>query len=97
MLAFDYDELRHGGGYERVELVENQIITPDTDEQLIAIDEALKKLAKEYPMQSPVVKLRYFAGIANEETAQLLDLSVSTVNNYWVFARVWPFSEMKKR
>lgn len=88
---------RHGGGYERVELEESQIIAPDTDEQLIAIDEALGQLAQEHPVQAQVVKLRYFVGMTNEETAQLLDLSVSTVKNYWAFARAWLFNEIKKR
>lgn len=87
---------RHGGGYERVELDENRLVAPDADEQLIAIDEALEKLAREHPVQAQVVKLRYYAGMTNEETAQLLDLSVSTVKNYWAFARAWLFSEMKQ-
>jgi RNA polymerase sigma factor (TIGR02999 family) len=87
---------RHGGGYERVELDENRLAAPDADEQLLAIDEALEKLAKEYPQQAQVVKLRYFAGMTNEETAQLLGMSVSTIKNYWAFSRAWLFDEIRK-
>ena len=87
---------RHGGGYERVDLDENRLAAPDTDEQLLAIDEALEKLAREYPQQAQVVKLRYFAGMTNEETAQLLGLSVSTIKNYWAFSRAWLFDQIRK-
>ena len=87
---------RHGGGYERVDLEESRLVAPDTDEQLLAIDEALEKLAKDYPQQAQVVKLRYFAGMTNDETVQLLGLSVSTVKNYWAFSRAWLFAEIRK-
>ena len=87
---------RHGGGYERVDLEESRLVAPDTDEQLLVIDEALEKLVKDYPQQAQVVKLRYFAGMTNEETAQLLGLSVSTIKNYWAFSRAWLFDEIRK-
>lgn len=86
---------RHGGGYQRVELEENNLVAPDEDDQLLAVSDTLEKLAREYPAQAQVVKLRYFAGMTNEETAQLLGLSVSTVKNYWAFARAWLFHEIK--
>lgn len=88
---------RHGGKHERVTLDESGLVAPAEDEQLLAVDEALEKLAREHPVQAQVVKLRYFAGMTNEETAQLLDLSVSTVKNYWAFARAWLFDEIRKQ
>jgi len=88
---------RHGGGYQRVELEENNLVAPDEDDQLLAVNDALEKLAREYPAQAQVVKLRYFAGMTNEEAAQLLDLSVSTVKNYWTFARAWLFAAIRSR
>jgi RNA polymerase sigma factor (TIGR02999 family) len=88
---------RHGGQHERVELDESGLVAPAEDEQLLAVDEALEKLAREHPVQAQVVKLRYFAGMTNEETGQLLDLSVSTVKNYWAFARAWLFDEIRKQ
>lgn len=86
---------RHGGSYQRVELEESNLVAPDEDNQLLAVNDALEKLEREYPTQAQVVKLRYFAGMTNEEAAQLLGLSVSTIKNYWAFARAWLFNEIK--
>jgi RNA polymerase sigma factor (TIGR02999 family) len=80
---------RHGGGYERVDLDECVLAAPQADDELLAVHEALDKLAEEYPVQAEVVKLRYFGCRTNEEVAQILDISVSTVKNYRAFARAW--------
>lgn len=87
--------VRHGGDFTRVEFDEQQLVAPGADEQLLAVHEVLDDLAKEYPVQAEVVKLRYFVGMTNEETAQALDVSVATVKNYWTFARIWIFNEIK--
>ncbi|MGC9944211.1 MAG: ECF-type sigma factor [Verrucomicrobiota bacterium] len=87
--------VRHGGDFTRVEFDEQQLVAPGADEQLLAVHEVLDDLAKEYPVQAEVVKLRYFVGMTNEETAQALDISVATVKNYWTFARIWIFNEIK--
>src|SRR5215510_7245724 len=73
---------RHGGGFERIDLEGLDLAAPDADQQLLAVHEALDKLASEHPPQAQVVKLRYFAGMTNEETAQVLGVSVATVKNY---------------
>jgi RNA polymerase sigma factor (TIGR02999 family) len=86
---------RHGGGYERVDLDESDLVAPQADDELLAVHEALHRLATEYPVQAEVVKLRYFGGRTNEEVAQILDISVSTVKNYWAFARAWLLQEIK--
>lgn len=87
---------RHGGGYERVDLPDGQeLAAPDADEQLLAVHEVLDKLASEHPLQADVVKLRYFAGMTNEEIAQVLGISVCTTNNYWKFARAWILHKIK--
>ena len=86
---------RHGGGYQRAELEESGLVAPGEDDQLLAVNDALEKLAREHPVQAQVVKLRYFAGMTNEEVAQLLGLSVSTIKNYWAFARAWLFNEIR--
>src|SRR6266481_1054253 len=80
---------RHGGGSERVDLEGQDLGAPGADEQLLAVHEVLDDLAKEHPIQAEVVKLRYFAGMTNEETAEALGVSVATVKNYWTFARTW--------
>ena len=86
---------RHGGGYERVDLDEYDLAAPQADDELLAVHEALDKLAKEKPIQAEVVKLRYFGGRTNEEVTQILGISLSTVKNYWAFARAWLLQEIK--
>jgi len=63
--------------------------------KLLAVHEVLDNLAKEHPIQAEVVKLRYFVGMTNEETAKALGISVATVKNYWTVARTWIFNEIK--
>ncbi len=87
--------LRHGGKMERVALEEHEFAAPSDDQQLVAVNEALDNLAKLHPVQAEVVKLRYFVGMTNEETAQALSISVATVKNYWTFARTWIFTAIK--
>ena len=58
--------------------------------------EAREELAREYPMQAEVVKLRYFGGQTNEETAQILGISLTTVKNYWAFARAWLLQQIQR-
>jgi RNA polymerase sigma factor (TIGR02999 family) len=87
--------IRHGGNLERVDLEGQDLASPAEDEQLVAVHEALNKLAKDHPLQAEVVKLRYFVGMTNEETAEILGVSIATVKNYWTFARTWIFNEIK--
>jgi RNA polymerase sigma factor (TIGR02999 family) len=86
---------RHGGGHERVHLDECDLIAPQADDELLAVHEALDKLAQEHPVQAEVVKLRYFGGRSNEEIAQILDISLTTVKTYWAFARAWLLRQIK--
>lgn len=88
---------RHGGQYERVELEETGLTAPAADDQLLAVNEALEKFELQHPAQAQVVKLRYFGGMTNEEVAQALDLSVSTVKTYWTFARAWLFDAIRNQ
>src|SRR5260221_4442513 len=87
--------MRHGAGFERIVLEEQDLVAPNLDEQMLAVHEVLDKLATEHPQQAEVVKLRYFAGMTNEETAHVLGVSVATVKNYWTFARTWIFCEIR--
>ena len=87
--------IRHGGSLERVDLEGQDLAAPADDEQLLAVHEALDNLAKDHPVQAEVVKLRYFVGMTNEETAEVMGVSVATVKNYWTFARTWIFNEIK--
>lgn len=88
--------LRHGGECERVVLEGQDLADPNADKQLLAVHEVLDDLAKGFPVQAEVVKLRYFAGMTNEEIAQVLGISVSTAKNYWTFARSWILHEITR-
>src|SRR5579871_727353 len=80
---------RHGGNFERVNLEGQDLAAPAADEELLSVNEALDGLAKDHPVEAEVVKLRYFAGMTNEETSRALGISVTTVKCYWTFARTW--------
>ena len=86
---------RHGGDYERVDWEGFELAAESADDQLLAVDEALEKLARAYPLQADLVKLRYFAGMTNEEVADALGISVSTAKNYWTFSRTWLLHEIE--
>jgi len=91
--------LRHGGGQERlnVEDLELADASADGDDQLLAVHEALDRLAAEDPRKAELVKLRYFVGLTNEEAAQALGVSVPTVKRDWAYARAWLFREIRSQ
>jgi RNA polymerase sigma factor (TIGR02999 family) len=80
---------RHGGGQRRRELVEVQIASPAAPERLLALDEALAKLAVRDPKIAELVKLRYFAGLTNKQAAAVLGVSPRTADSYWAYAKAW--------
>jgi len=88
--------LRRGGAYKRVDIDQCDLATPEADAELLAVDEALDEFSKEYPVQAEVVKLRYFGGRKNEEIAQILSVSISTVKNYWAFSKAWLVQRIRK-
>jgi len=81
--------LRHGGDKRRQKLNEMELAEEKADERLLAVDEALVKLAQKEPEVAEVVKLRFFVGLTIEKTAEALDLSKRTVNRHWAYARAW--------
>ena len=87
--------LRHGGGQMRID-VEEVNLTVENDEQLLAVNEALKKLATKNPEKAELVKLRYFVGMTIEEAAQVLGISEATAKRNWVYARAWLYAEMNR-
>jgi len=86
---------RHGGGYRRVDFEDFDLAAPAASDQVLAVNEALDKLALEHPVQAELVKLRYFAGLTNAEVADVLGISVSTAKNYWTFSRAWLLNEIE--
>jgi RNA polymerase sigma factor (TIGR02999 family) len=87
---------RHGGGLQRVDLLEADVAVPPGDEQIVLLDEALTKLAGLKPRAAEVVTLRCFAGLSIEAVAAAIDLSPRTVRRLWVFARAWLRREMER-
>ena len=80
---------RHGGGQERVDLDAIEIAAPEDDERLLAVHDALDRLAQEDPMKAQVVKLRFFVGLSDREVAEALGVTERTVERHWSFAKVW--------
>lgn len=86
---------RHGGQLQRVELDAGEIAAPLPDDDLLALDEALDRLAALDPAAAELVKLRFFVGVAHGEAATMLGLSRSGADRTWVFARAWLFQQLR--
>ena len=84
--------IKHGGGRHRMD-VEDVEVVADTDmfdaNELLALDDALAKLAEAEPAKAELVKLRYFAGLSLDEAARVLNISPATADRHWAFARAW--------
>jgi RNA polymerase sigma factor (TIGR02999 family) len=85
---------KHGGGRRRVEFDETAARAEAPSDDLLALDEALTKLAAEEPTKAELVKLRFFAGLTTAEAAKVLRISVATAERYWTYARVWLYAEL---
>ncbi len=83
-----------GGGRHRIDLAEVEPAVEEADEELLALSEALDKLEKVDKRKADVVKLRFFAGLTNEQAAAELGISPSTAANDWAYARSWLRLEM---
>ena len=91
---------RRGGGMKRVELEDMDdielIAESGDEEELLALDGALAKLAAADPRRAELVKLRYFAGLTLQQTAELLGISRATADRHWAFARAWLYDAMTR-
>jgi RNA polymerase sigma factor (TIGR02999 family) len=86
--------VRHGGARKRLDLDRLDPAAEECGEEILAVDEALERLAAEDATVAEVVKLRYFAGLTIEETAAALGISVRTANRHWAFARAWLYQQL---
>jgi RNA polymerase sigma factor (TIGR02999 family) len=86
--------LRHGGGQQRVELDDVQIAAPAADEELLAVDEALDRLARLDPAKAELVELRYLVGMTFPEAAAALGISEPAAKRRWSLARAWLYNEI---
>jgi len=78
-----------GGHLRRAELNEGEIVAPSRNIDLIALDEALTKLAAQHPRKCELVKLRYFAGLTIEQAAEALGVATSTADADWAYVKSW--------
>jgi RNA polymerase sigma factor (TIGR02999 family) len=85
---------KRGGGRQRQPL--DAVAAPEPDEDLLALDEALKKLADKDPVKARLVELRYFAGLTGEQTAEMLGISPTTADRHWAYARAWLRAEVRR-
>ncbi|MDX1929100.1 MAG: ECF-type sigma factor [Pirellulaceae bacterium] len=85
----------HGGDHQRQEFDPERIVMPAPDDDLLALDEALSKLAEQDPVKSRLVELRFFAGLTGDQAALILGISPKTADRYWVYARAWLRREME--
>lgn len=86
--------LRRGGGLRRQPLEDVAIHSEVAQEELVALDEALEKLAAEDPDKAEIVKLRFFAGLTHEEAARVLGISSASAKRAWRYARAWLHREL---
>jgi RNA polymerase sigma factor (TIGR02999 family) len=88
------NRLKHGGDRRRVELESACEVSAAPSLDLVALDEALTKLAQVEPAKAELVKLRFFAGLTMPEAAAVLNISLATAERYWTFAKSWLYAEL---
>ena len=87
---------KRGGDFTQISLFEGIILAEGSDDKIIALDDALTKLSLFDPQLSKIVELRFFSGLSIEETANVLNVSDSTIKREWNVAKAWLFREINK-
>ncbi|HEX5708312.1 MAG TPA: sigma-70 family RNA polymerase sigma factor [Pyrinomonadaceae bacterium] len=87
---------KRGGEFQKLSLDENIDVSGERASDLVALDEALERLAKLDPQKSKIVELRFFGGLSVEETAEVLGVSAPTVKRQWRMAKAWLFGQVQK-
>lgn len=82
---------KHGGGLERIDLSSVDVAIKTDDAHLLLVDEALEKLAAKDAEAAQLIKLRFFAGLSNEDAARAMGLSPRSATRLWTYARAWLF------
>jgi RNA polymerase sigma factor (TIGR02999 family) len=80
---------KRGGGRKKLDIDATDLATQVSPDQLLAVDDALTKLAREDPVAARLVELRYFAGLTVEEAGKALAMSTATAYRHWKYARAW--------
>ena len=87
--------LKRGSGAEKLDLSEIDVAAEQTDARVLAVHDALEKLALEDPTAAELVKLRFFAGLSGQEAAAALDLPERTATRLWSYGRAWLYRELQ--
>lgn len=88
---------KRGGELVRCDVNELDIALPEPDEDVVALDEALHKLASADKLAAELVRLRYFAGLSIPAAAEILEISPRTADRLWSYARAWLHQEIRGR
>jgi len=88
--------LKRGAGAQHLELDESLLVVSAPPDELLAVNDALDKLAAEDPTAAQLVKLRYFVGMNMEEAASAIGLPKRTAESVWTYARTWLFREIRR-
>ena len=88
--------VKHGGAMQRIDLTTLDVAIITHDEHLLAVNEALDKLAARDPLGAELIKLRFFAGLSNVDAARMLGIPERTAKRTWAYARAWLYEELKK-
>jgi RNA polymerase sigma factor (TIGR02999 family) len=86
--------LKHGREHQRIDLDSGCLVSASPSLDLLALDEALSRLAETEPAKAVLVKLRFFAGLTMPEAAAVLDISLASAERYWAFAKSWLYAEL---
>jgi RNA polymerase sigma factor (TIGR02999 family) len=90
------NRLKCGRQRQRVDLDSGCLVSAGPSLDLLALDEALSRLAEAEPAKTELVKLRFFAGLTMPEAAATLDISLATAERYWTFAKSWLYAELSE-
>jgi len=87
--------LRHGGDRDRIDLEEHEIPIESPHDDILALNEAVEQFATEEPQKAELVKLRFFAGLEEQEAADVLGISRTTAARHWAYARAWLYDRLR--
>jgi len=88
--------LKRGGGQDKIDLADAELVIQAPSDDLVALDEAIAKLADEDKAKADLVKLRYFAGLTLAQAADILGLSQTTAKRHWTYSQAWLYRQIKK-
>jgi len=87
---------KHGGGWHRLDVADRELGVDSAGDDLLAVNEALSKLATQAPEIAKLVELRFFAGLTLPQSAEVLNISLRTANRHWTYARAWLRRELDR-